>query len=234
MKIGVNCGHTKTGAGSGAVGFISESAETRKVGNKLMELLKNNGHTVVNCTVDTASTQNEYLKKSVLLANAQDLDLFLSIHFNAGGGKGVEAHTYNGKSLDTAVRICSKIEALGFRNRGIKDGSNLYVVKNTKATAILVEVCFVDTETDVYCYKNVGAERIATAIYEAITNKAAPQKSNSKFNDISGHYAEKYINKLADLGVISGNGNGSYNPDKPITRADAAIIAAKVLEVMGK
>nr|SUY83565.1 Uncharacterised protein [Clostridioides difficile] len=31
MKIGINCGHTKTGAGSGAIGKINESIETRNV-----------------------------------------------------------------------------------------------------------------------------------------------------------------------------------------------------------
>ena len=41
MKIGVNCGHTVSGQpGCGAVGFINESDETRKVGYKLMEYLK--------------------------------------------------------------------------------------------------------------------------------------------------------------------------------------------------
>ena len=42
MKIGINCGHTVSGQpGCGAVGFINESDETRKVGYKLMEYLKN-------------------------------------------------------------------------------------------------------------------------------------------------------------------------------------------------
>ncbi|WP_331489494.1 hypothetical protein [Clostridioides difficile] len=40
MKIGVNCGHTKTGAGSGAAGIISESLETRNVGYKVIDKLK--------------------------------------------------------------------------------------------------------------------------------------------------------------------------------------------------
>lgn len=85
MKIGINCGHTVSGQpGCGAVGFINESDETRKVGYKLMEYLKSAGHTVVNCTNDKAASTNENLSKIVAMANAQPLDLFVSIHFNAG------------------------------------------------------------------------------------------------------------------------------------------------------
>lgn len=232
MKIGINCGHTKSGAGCGAVGYINESEETRAVGNKLIEMLKRNGHTVVNCTVNTASTQNEYLKKSVLLANAQSLDYFISIHFNAGGGKGVETFTYSGKKLDVAKNICSKIESLGFKNRGVKDGSDLYVIKNTKAKAILIEVCFVDTESDVQLYHKVGADKIATAIYESITGKE--DKGSNTMQDIKGHWAEASIKSLYDKGIVTGDNNGKFNPDKTATKAEVATMIDKTLKYLGK
>ena len=54
MRIVVNCGHTKTGAGSGAVGFINESNETRNVGYLLMDLLRKAGHEVIDATVNSA------------------------------------------------------------------------------------------------------------------------------------------------------------------------------------
>lgn len=53
-------------------------------------------------------------------------------------------------------------------------------------------------------------------------------------NDISGHYAEKHIQKLLDCGIVNGDDNGNYRPGDPITRADAAIIAANVLSYLGK
>ena len=39
MVIGVNCGHTESGPGYGAVGIIKESEHTRMVGQALMSLL---------------------------------------------------------------------------------------------------------------------------------------------------------------------------------------------------
>lgn len=171
MTIGINCGHTIGGPGYGAAGIIKESEHTRLVGKYLMDKLKNADIEVTDCTVDKADTQNDYLKQSVEIANAQDLDLFLSIHFNASSshtGNGVECFTYKCVKHEEAVKICQNIANLGFSNRGVKDGSGLYVVKNTKAKAILVEVCFCDNEADVSTYLTLGEEKIAQAICEAI------------------------------------------------------------------
>ena len=43
---------------------------------------------------------------------------------------------------------------MGLKNRGIKDGSKLYVVHHSDAKAMLVEVCFVDTD-DAEKYKRL-------------------------------------------------------------------------------
>ncbi|HBG4252422.1 TPA: N-acetylmuramoyl-L-alanine amidase [Clostridioides difficile] len=178
MKIGVNCGHTKTGAGSGAIGKINESTETRNVGYKVIDKLKTLGNNVVDCTIDKASTQSECLSKIATQANRQDLDWFISIHFNAGKGRGCEVYTYKGKQYQDAIDVCKKISDLGFTNRGVKDGSGLYVVKKTKAKSMLIEVCFVDSE-DANKYLSLGADKLATAIVEAITKHISSAEENN-------------------------------------------------------
>ena len=112
MKIGINCGHTRSGAGYGAVGIIKESEHTRLVGRALMDKLRDAGVEVVDCTVDKADTQTKYLKQSVDIANDENLDIFISIHFNASAnklGNGVEVFTYNGAKHSEAVGICRNI-----------------------------------------------------------------------------------------------------------------------------
>ena len=103
MKIGVNDGHTLSGAGTGAVGVIKEGEHTRLVGEEVRRLLKEKGIAVFNCTVDYAETTNESLSLVVQQANREDLDWFISIHFNAGGGKGVEVYTYEGRQYQDAI-----------------------------------------------------------------------------------------------------------------------------------
>ena len=132
MRIGINCGHTVSGAGYGATGFFKESEETRNVGHRLMDILEKNGVEIVDCTIDQANTQAEYLAAAVALANRQDLDWFISIHFNASASKqghGVEVYTYEGRQYPDAVEVCSNLEKLGFTNRGVKEGSGLYVIR---------------------------------------------------------------------------------------------------------
>jgi N-acetylmuramoyl-L-alanine amidase len=172
MKITINAGHTAVGSGSGAVykGW-HESDIVRDVTRALIPLLRKKGHTVKEVTVERASTQSAYLKSVCQLANNTDADLFISLHCNASVthlGKGCEAYTWKGKKVKQAVRICDNLATLGFKNRGVKDGSKLYVVKHTTATAILVELFFLDNATDRALYEQHGPAKIAEAIANAL------------------------------------------------------------------
>jgi N-acetylmuramoyl-L-alanine amidase len=170
MIITINAGHTLTGEGSGAVGIKNESIENRKVAKEVIKYLKLLGHTVIECTVDKAPTQKAYLDSVVAMANKHKSDYFISIHFNASNGKGhgAEVFTYNGIKLDPAERIVKNIASLGYVNRGVKDGSHLAVIRNTKAKGILIECCFIDNKDDMAKY---DADKMARAIVEGLTNQ---------------------------------------------------------------
>ena len=168
-KIILNAGHTESGSGSGAIGYINESEEARKVVKAVKHYLTGKGHTVIIANVDKAQSQSAYLYGVARKANQHvDADLFVSVHFNAGGGRGCECYTWRGKKTAAAVGVCDELNKYGFRNRGVKDGSNLYVISKTKMPAVLVEVCFVDNIKDVEQYREIGVNRIAQAITRGI------------------------------------------------------------------
>lgn len=188
MKINVHAGHNPDGKkGCGAVGLIKESTENRKVAKRVIELLKAAGHTVYDCTVNDGKNANNVLSKIVKKCNAHDVDLDVSIHFNAcvndkkGDGKttGTEVYVYNEKSKaqDEALRICENISKLGFKNRGIKTRPDLYVLRKTNAPALLVECCFVDDADDVKLY---NTEKMAIAIASGIVGKDLTPKQPVK------------------------------------------------------
>ena len=183
MKVGINCGHTISGPGFGAVGIIGESENTRLVGYNLMDKLAAAGISVIDCTIDEAESQSAYLAEAVQKANADNLDWFISIHFNASvshEGNGVEVYTYEGGQYEDALAVCENIAALGFKNRGVKAGTGLYVIRKTKAKSMLIEVCFCDNEHDVSVYGANGPEKVAQAIFDGLIGFAADLGQNTK------------------------------------------------------
>lgn len=178
MVINIHAGHNPDGkTACGAVGLIRESTEARAVKDRVVSLLKKQGHTVYDCTVSDGVSQGDVLSKIVKKCNAHKADLDLSIHFNAGRNDyvgdgsvgGTEVWIYNSASKvkETAEQVCNKIAALGFRNRGVKTNSDLYVLRKTTAPALLVECCFVDDADDVKLYH---ADTMAAAIADAVAS----------------------------------------------------------------
>jgi len=55
-------------------------------------------------------------------------------------------------------------------------------------------------------------------------------KEKVTFSDISGHWAESTILDLAGKEIINGLGDGSFNPDGKITRAQLAMIISKIVD----
>ena len=53
--------------------------------------------------------------------------------------------------------------------------------------------------------------------------------TSSNFTDISGHWAEKYIERAATLGWIAGYPDGTFRPSNYITRAEAMTMINRVL-----
>lgn len=168
-KIVLNAGHTLKGKGQGAVGYLNEGIEARAIVDHVKQFLEKQGHEVIVVNINEAESQMDYLQAVVCVVNRhKDADAFVSIHLNAGGGKGCEAFTWKGRKHDLAVGVCDKLSKLGFRNRGVFDGSHLYVIKKTYVEATLIEVCFVDNKADADLYRKAGAMRIGQAIARGI------------------------------------------------------------------
>lgn len=175
MIIGLDAGHTLSGAGTGASSkYASETVKNREILNKLTAILREKGHTVVNCTVDKSSND---LADRVSLANAQNLDLFVSLHLNAyketTDAMGVETYIWNGSwAGKEANRVIAKrvndklVSSIGWKDRKVKE-ANYYVLRETIAPAILIELGFCDSKKDMELWDTT---KISVALFEAITN----------------------------------------------------------------
>lgn len=182
----IHAGHCPYPNGAyGAVGILNESNEDRAVKNEVIRLLKADGHTVYDCTVDYSTTKSGCLSGIVSKCNAHKVDLDVSIHLNAGRNDyvgdgstgGCEVYNYDTRTKTISDRINKNIsETFGIRNRGTKYDKSLYVLANTNSLAILIECCFVDDKDDANKW---DAKKCAKAIVEGILGKSISTNSNT-------------------------------------------------------
>lgn len=170
MKINVHGGHNFNV--KGACGLIDETIEDRKLKDLVIIKLRELGHTVYDTTDEDGLTQSTNLSRIVNNCNANDVDLNVSIHFNAYNtvANGTEAYIYSdsSKAKPYATNIVNNLASLGFKNRGVKVNSSLYVIKHTKAPCILIEACFCDNAHDVAMY---NVEQVANAIVKGLVSE---------------------------------------------------------------
>lgn len=199
-RYNIHGGHNKIVPGASSI--LDEVTEDRKVKNALIELLDDAGNTVYDCTDDVGGTSGANLANIVAKCNKHTVDLDISTHLNSGrkdskgDGKtgGVEIFIYDDDLKEMAKAVADAIaDEFGYALRsdnttppgcaGVKISKSLYVLRNTKAPAMLIECCFVDDKDDAEAW---NAERCARAIYKGLTGKTASSGSSGESKPSGG------------------------------------------------
>lgn len=184
----------------GARGILDETEVDRAIVKELDEVLKEIGH---NVTVFNSEAIKDYVEETKK-ANAGDYDWYIDVHANAsnGEGNGVETLVY-ADNKPQAHKISKNIASLGFKNRGVKVRTDLYILKNTTAKALLIEVFFIDNKNDCDLYSKVGAKAIAISIAEGLTG----QVYNCNTAVVDKPVNDKWISRLQNECNIQGFSN---------------------------
>lgn len=182
MRISGAGGHTLKGAGSGAVGIINESKEVRLIWKIVKAKLEKLGYEIIDCTIESASSQTQYLNLAIAKANSKKCEFAIHIHMNASknhDGEGVECWVYpnSPKATELAKKICENISKdLKLDNRGVKVSSSFAWLRDTNAQAIIVETLFCDNSNDVSKY---NPTKVADAIVKAIAGRLPEDNINN-------------------------------------------------------
>ena len=176
LSVCIDPGHGGKDPGCDYNGRI-ESEDNWKLAQEVKKELENAGIKVIMTREDNDT--KVFLKDRVEIANASDADYFISLHRNKGDGYGVETwKTGSGGGVtDTLTeKVHNAIVAAGIqRDRGIKtgtetgEGSDYYVIGNTKMPACLIEFGFINSEEDNRLFdENMSAyaKAIVTAVQE--------------------------------------------------------------------
>ncbi|MEZ2327103.1 N-acetylmuramoyl-L-alanine amidase [Bacillus tropicus] len=150
-------------------GNRKEHVLDRQVKDAVVTKLRSLGHTVYDDTDEVGTTQSQNLNNIIRNSNSHAVDLVISFHLNAsdGNGQGVEVLYYDQKDL--AAKISAQLaKDIGWRDRGAKQRTDLAVLNGTKAPAILIELGFIDNESDMAKW---NVDKIANSIVFALTGQ---------------------------------------------------------------
>lgn len=147
-----------------------EKDDTLRLTLAVGEILQENGIEVL-----YTRTTDVYLSPydRAVEANQAGVDFFLSIHRNSyptdNEVMGVESLIYDlsGLKYQMAQEINEQLETVGFVDLGVKARPNLVVLKRTKMPAVLVEVGFINSDTDNQLFDD-NFQDIAQAIADGI------------------------------------------------------------------
>lgn len=243
-KIYIDPGHG--GTDPGATGFGAQEADIVLTVSKYLQTeLKRQGLAVkMSREKDIAKSLSARCSE----ANTWGADVVVPIHCNAhadASASGTETWIY--KTGGNAENLAKKVQpnlvsALGTKNRGIKEG-NLAMVRDTKAPAILIELAFITNKADnaklvSAAYQKKAAVAICKGIcsylgisYKEETKKATTKdKLKKKFKDASSipAWAEDEVLEVVEKGLMVGDDKGKFNPNATVTRAQLAVILARL------
>ena len=188
FKIALTAGHYKHTAGKRCLKSLdaNETREwelNRRVAEKVEALLRERytGYALLR-TDDPAGEKCISLNARTTAANNWGADFYLSIHHNAGvnGGKGggITAHVHTKPSPESLAWQKALYQAL-IRETGLKGNraaplvrQNLHECRETEMPAVLLELGFMDSQTDVpVILTEEYADQCARAIVQVLAER---------------------------------------------------------------
>lgn len=204
ISIMLDAGHGGTDPGAVYNGR-KEADDALKLTLAIGEILQNHGFDV-EYTRTTDVYESPYQK--AMEANEAGVDYFVSIHRNSyptdNEVSGVESLVYDlsGIKYELAKNINEQLESVGFVNLGVHARPNLVVLKRTKMPVVLVEVGFINSDTDNQLFDN-SFDDIANAIADGIIDTLMKPNRNEIMQyrvQVGAYrqrrYAEQLLNEL--------------------------------------
>ena len=208
-RIGIFVGHSKLKNGNytSASGVKNEYLYNKELGTYIKKWFDEIGQPsdLIICPEGKFASAKEESSYKLPIANSGKYDLIIELHLNAhnGSGNGAEVLYYSNNGKIVAQRIQDKLKTM-FKNRGIKQRTDLYILKKSNPISVLLETFFCDNKNDCSIADSKGTKEIARLIVEGILN------TNIKDSIVTSTTKNTYIVNTDVLNIRSGRGT-EYN-----------------------
>lgn len=238
FKIAMGAGHGKHTEGKRCLKAIDPN-ETREwvLNDRICDYVEEylseyEGYSLLRLDDSDDGEENPSLEARVSAANKWGADVYLSVHHNAGinggSGGGIMAFTCPGASSASRAWRDALYDALiahtglkGNRSNPKAEGS-YYVLQKTSMPAVLLELGFMDSTTDVpVILTQKYAQQCAQAIVEVIVARG---KLTRKKQAAAKTEAELAVDWVKENGIMAGNTDGDMMLETALTRKQFAVM----------
>lgn len=130
----------------------------------------------IDCLPKSASSVSDSLAQRCAKSNDGGATIYVALHCNAAtptdGVRGCETYAISTAGKAIAANVNRELTKLGLKDRGVKTtldaGVPPYVIRNTNAIAVLIEILFVDAAGDTAILDAKGSKAIAQAIFNGL------------------------------------------------------------------
>lgn len=157
MKIALTVGHSRlkngcyTSADGKKYGGCNEYRWCRAFSKQVKTHLTKSGHKVdrILCPEKKFTSSSQEKDYKLNLINKGQYDLVIELHLNAASpaAEGTEVLYKSAAGKKYAAAVQKQLSSV-FRNRGIVQRDNLYILNQTKPPAILIETFFCTSKSD--------------------------------------------------------------------------------------
>lgn len=250
-KVCIDPGHGGSDSGALTAAGAMEKKTNLRVALMVAEDLADSGIEVMLTRRDDHSVG---LTERCQMANRWGADIFISLHADAASASAhghhaiYSIHSQTGQGGNKLARLLVDQLTLATGRQPLPRGDNgiwtreseknpntdyYAVIRETSMAAAIVERGFLTNPEDAALLFNDSFLRLqargisrAIMLYFGINIK---EVIKDMFGDIIGHWAKGNIEHLAQIGVVAGKEDGTFSPDTPITRAEAAVMVDRAI-----
>lgn len=201
-----------------------ESNDVLSIGRSVASEVRRHGVTIDETR--TSDTTVSLTNRSAF-ENKNTYDYFISFHRNAykpEKTEGVEVYTYLNagvKAKRLAQVVQKSLLALGFTDRGIKE-ANYYVLRETKAPAVLIEIGFIDNSKD-------------NNLFDSKKNEIIKALSKAILTELGIVYKEESVSNFSDdktlYRVMAGSFSNRKNAEEQVKKLKRAGFGVTIMRI---